>query len=56
MIPTWSRLPGVTGGDAGEDQFTAETLSGTYGDVVVIATGGFLPFEGVLENHVVPLA
>ncbi|WP_286220915.1 VCBS domain-containing protein [Marinobacter apostichopi] len=31
----------ATGGDAGEDQFTAETLNGTYGNLVVGENGGW---------------
>ena len=31
----------TSGGDAGEDQFNAETLSGTYGDLTVTAAGGW---------------
>ncbi len=31
----------ATGGDTGEDEFNAETLSGTYGDVSILADGSW---------------
>ncbi len=40
LIATGTLVAG-TGGDAGEDKFTAETLAGTYGELVVDADGNW---------------